>query len=157
MFTAFVGTKWPGKLDAEPDWYDGGIPGLFYDEEHTSRLASCTLTIKADGTFSIVNLNLGVVSFGSVDWLVPANSHCARHWWVRFTVNSTTGIGSHTASTSWLQLSSDRAVVVSANNGDSDGGNEKFVNYQIEFAPSAGGSPIAQTTTVQMYAYSLSS
>jgi hypothetical protein len=150
--------QWTGVLDSQPDWYDGGNPGVFEDVNNASGAAQLTFTIKADGTFTVVGTNAGNIGgFGSQSWVDPASTAVTRSWWVRFSKNAELGVGSSTAATGWLQLNTDRAVSVSANNGDSDGGNEKYVNYKVEFSTNSAGTPIAQETAIQLYAYSLSS
>lgn len=124
-----------------------GFNGGTYVDDGTGLFnASISLSMKSDGTWEISP------SWGSPvsgNWLTPQVGMSS--FYVRFTLNSTSGSSSGTtwsASTGWLQLNSNRVISVTCASVSLS--RFRDTNYTVEIATDAAGTNIVSTSTVNL-------
>jgi hypothetical protein len=131
--------------------YSGFTPGLtgggaLYIHGEDGH-ATCSLTVKTNGILTITG-------DGSTDfqWGSPTTVGVGSGYWVRFTVTASSNSGSggtatFTASTGWLQLSSDRTAFVDATKVSGSGTRVSNATYTVEIATDSGGANIVAIAT----------
>lgn len=103
----------------------------------------CILYMNSDGTWYVDGYE-GIIATGN--WGTPTTAGIGSSYWVRFTrtyQDTPSASSSSTASTGWLQLSSNRTVTVT--NG-SNGGVFGAI-YTIEISTNSGGTVIVASCT----------
>lgn len=106
-----------------------------------------TLSLTSNGTLQVDCVD-GLDFTGA--WITPwPSSGIGEFYWVRFTRQSSTGVGNYqsTPTTGWLQLNSFRSVTVSAFGLANGLPSSASVQYLIEVSSSSGGSPIIASGT----------
>lgn len=144
-------------------WYTdaGGVPrrifvaftpgltggGTTYEYNDGTLSGTVTMTAQTDGRLTIVD----AVASRTFQWGAPTTTSIGSNYWVRFTLTGSTATGSGTgapsASTGWLQLSSARAVSVTATKVGSVGARIVSGTYTVEIATDAAGASIVATAT----------
>lgn len=126
-------------------------PMLFNGNSYTANTygtgCSLTLNMNADGTWT--TFTYGDITSTSAYYSGTWKTGSGGTYYVRFTRNSSSGSGSATASTGWLQLNATRAVtvVVSAPSGTS---RTHTANYTVDI--SADQSTVLVSNTITLIA-----
>lgn len=105
----------------------------------------------------IVNRNGTVVVQGTIDgilttlnsgsWYSPSSTTIGDSYWVRFTRTASSGAGSATATTGWLQLNAARSVTVSVTQSITGEARSHTATYTVEVASDSGGATIVSSRT----------
>jgi len=106
-----------------------------------------TVSLTSNGTFQVDCVD-GIDFTGA--WTTPwPSSGIGEFYWVRFTRQSSTGVGNYqsTPTTGWLQLNSARSVTVSAFGLPNGSPSSASVQYLVEVSSSSSGSPIIASGT----------
>lgn len=132
-----------------------GFDGSTFSDSETEIGSSLSFfQIRSDGTWYIEISSLPESWEGN--WVTPTTAGVGTGKYVRFTVQSTNGSSAQTfwtATTAWLELSSNRTVTVSA---ESTGlTRSRSTTYLAQIATDSGGSNIVSSGTATLTATAL--
>lgn len=121
--------------------------GTTYEYNDGTTSGTIDLTAKTNGQLTIIS----PTDTFTLQWGAPTSVGIGTNYWVRFTLTASsatgTGTGAPSASTGWLQLSSDRNVSVTATKVGSVGNRTVSGTYTVEIATDAAGASIVATAT----------
>lgn len=122
-------------------------PGSNYGFDDTINydgftIPSANLTYNSDGTWGAVGVYSG--SSASGNWGTPTTAGIGSNYWVRYTRTSTSGTGSSTATTGWLQLNTGRQISATKSNPNVG---VYTATWTIDLATDSSGTNIVKTFT----------
>lgn len=132
FYSAFTPTNSPGSNYQFNDT-------IFYDGY---SIPSANLTYKTDGTWAAAGVYSGASDSGN--WGTPTTTSIGSNYWVRFTRTGEVGTGSSTATTGWLQISSNRQISATKDNSMSG---VYSATWTIDLATDSAGTNIVKTFT----------
>lgn len=117
--------------------------------------AESQLQYNTDGTFAVQDIAPGATSLLTGNWATPTTAGVGSGYWVRFTRSSATlpTGATATATTGWLQLSSQQAIVITQSN-DTTTTRTASATYTVELSNSSSGTNILATATITIRAIS---
>ena len=115
--------------------------------------ANCSVSLYSDGTWTVDSGSLGNLASGN--WATPTTTGIGSSYWVRYTLNSTSGSSTGTTwttTTGWLALSSTRTALVTASSPTVN--RTRTAAYTVDIASDSAGTTIVSTSTITLTASS---
>ena len=129
------------------------LNGNFYTDQGiagSDPTSSATLTMYTNGTWGIDGFVLGPLD--NNNWYSPLSAGIGTSYWVKFTLNSTSGSSTNTTwttTTGWLQLNANRSCYVLCT---SPSMRYRTANYTVQISSNSLGTVIVSTSTVDLTA-----
>lgn len=129
------------------------LNGNFYTDQGiagSDPTSSATLTMYTNGTWGIDGFVLGPLD--NNEWYTPLSAGIGTSYWVKFTLNSTSGSSTNTTwttTTGWLQLNANRSCYVLCT---SPSMRYRTANYTVQISSNSLGTVIVSTSTVDLTA-----
>lgn len=127
-----------------------GLNGTTYSNSNNSG-STINFNLNSDGTWEIVYQGNFGTPADTGNYTVTPTAGDGDSFWVRFTRTavSSSGGGSltSTATTGWLDLSTNQGVVIDATDTGSGEDGTSNATYTVEIATDSGGSNIVSTST----------
>ena len=129
------------------------LNGNFYTDQGiagSDPTSSATLTMYTNGTWGIDGFVLGPLD--NNEWYSPLSAGIGSSYWVKFTLNSTSGSSTNTTwttTTGWLQLNANRSCYVLCT---SPSMRYRTANYTVQISSNSLGTVIVSTSTVELTA-----